>query len=662
MANNSMTRRQKEAVGLLSIGTFLEYFDLMLYVHLSVLLNELFFPETGPMIARLLEATAFCMTFAMRPIGGYIIGQIGDNIGRKNTVLITTFIMAGSCLAMAFLPTYKEIGIFATVMLILCRMLQGFSSLGEIMGAGIYLSETLKSPHKYIANGIMDMMSRLGGFFALGVGVLVLQSSFNWRYAFLIGAAIAVVGFTARVRLRETPDFANYKFRINVQKQLNKSSVIYEKLDKNALAGLFFGVMLVPFGFYISYMYFADFMKSNLGMTSEEVITHNFKFSIADAFILGFFAYLYKFIHPIKVIKASFVVLIVTLLFTPYYLNNIHDLGGENAIFALQIGIGQAGAINLLVWFKHFPISRRFTTVATTFGVSSALGVAIVSYGLIPLTKLFEYYAIWAVYLPVLVVFIWALRYLTKLEINAGSYYNYPYEDHDKPDTMLEDHRYANEDHLGDEYEPFKGSSEYSIKLLSRLDRLCIEMDKKVNIKAVKHAITFAKRWHDGQVRKIEDIPYYSHPLAVAEMVAERYLKTDVIVAAILHDVVEDSTCTVEEIEDKFNHRIAQIVDRLTKVSVDDGKEVRISLEQTMKRLYDAKDYETMFIKNCDREHNLQTIKGLNTEKQIKMAKETNLHLVGIVAYVAEKLRIHEGVYLENRIFKLASKVLRRVT
>ena len=183
-----LTRAQKEAVFLLSIGTLLEYFDLMLYIHLSTILNDLFFPKTDPMMAKILGATAFCMTFVLRPVGGYIIGRIGDTTGRKHTVLITTFLMAGSCLTMAMFPTYAEVGIWATVAILLCRMVQGFSSLGEAMGAGVYLAETLKSPYKYIANGLIDVQIRMGGMFALGVASLVLNSNFSWRYAFFIGA------------------------------------------------------------------------------------------------------------------------------------------------------------------------------------------------------------------------------------------------------------------------------------------------------------------------------------------------------------------------------------------------------------------------------------------------------------------------------------------
>lgn len=85
---NVFTKQQKEAVGLLSIGTFLEYFDLMLYVHMAVLLNELFFPKTDPFTASLLSAFSFCSTYLGRPFGALIFGYISDNIGRKVVVIV----------------------------------------------------------------------------------------------------------------------------------------------------------------------------------------------------------------------------------------------------------------------------------------------------------------------------------------------------------------------------------------------------------------------------------------------------------------------------------------------------------------------------------------------------------------------------------------------
>src|SRR5271166_4776705 len=94
---SDLNREQKTSIGLLQIGTFLEYFDLMLYIHMAVLLNELFFPQTDQYSASLLAAFAFSSTFIFRPIGALVFGWLGDHMGRKSTIILTTMIMCISC-------------------------------------------------------------------------------------------------------------------------------------------------------------------------------------------------------------------------------------------------------------------------------------------------------------------------------------------------------------------------------------------------------------------------------------------------------------------------------------------------------------------------------------------------------------------------------------
>jgi MHS family proline/betaine transporter-like MFS transporter len=122
-SKQTLTREQKETVFLLSIGTFLESFDLMLYVHMAVLLNKLFFPQGDKLVAEMFAIFTFCATFILRPIGGLLVGWIGDHIGRKNTIIITTFVMAFCCVTMASIGTYEKIGITASVVMIICRIL-----------------------------------------------------------------------------------------------------------------------------------------------------------------------------------------------------------------------------------------------------------------------------------------------------------------------------------------------------------------------------------------------------------------------------------------------------------------------------------------------------------------------------------------------------------
>ena len=511
MALKGITREQKWSVVILSFGTFLEYFDLMLYVHMSVLLNDMFFPQIDPTTKQLLTATTFCLTFLIRPIGGIIIGKIGDKFGRKSTITITTFVMATACLIMAFTPEYKDIGITATVMVIVARILQGFSSLGEVMGVELYLAETLKIPYRCMASSMIGIAAELGSLFALATTSIALSMGSNWRYAFVFGAFIAVIGVFARLRLRETPEFVDYKKRIIKKVKTNNQSpedikniqFNDKKVDKKAVLAFAFTEFHIPIALYVSYMYLGSFIESSLGMTPEQVIYQNLKvaiFAVVGAFTISC---LVKKIHPIKAAIIIALIFVVGLLFIPYWLDNISSLFSLFFVQCLVYSFcfSTYGTLDA-IQYKYFPISKRFTSIATTFGIANPLGYTVAAFGLIPLTHYFGYYALWVVFTPAVIGYLWALYYFRKLEIERGLYYDYPCEEPGKPDTILEDHRYDDESYLGDEYEPFKGRCEFSTALLNKIEELNKIMDRKVNINAVKHGITFAKKWHHNQVRK----------------------------------------------------------------------------------------------------------------------------------------------------------------
>ena len=129
----------------------------------------------------------------------------------------------------------------------------------------------------------------------------------------------------------------------------------------------------------------------------------------------------------------------------------------------------------------------------------------------------------------------------------------------------------------------------------------------------INKAIYFAKKYHDGQLRKSGE-PFYSHPLEVAYMVSDYLPKTNVIVASILHDVVEDTEVTVSMIVDNFSWRIAEMVDRLTRDRPDG---IKLSVATILNSSYQAKDKEVMLIKLFDRLHNIQTL-GVKTPEKTK--------------------------------------------
>lgn len=157
----------------------------------------------------------------------------------------------------------------------------------------------------------------------------------------------------------------------------------------------------------------------------------------------------------------------------------------------------------------------------------------------------------------------------------------------------------------------------YSTRLLEKLKLL--DTKNVLDFELINKAIYWAKKYHGDQKRKSGE-PYYSHPLEVAYMVSDYKLKTDVIAASILHDIIEDTEVTAGMILDNFSWRIAEMVDRLTRDRPDGSK---LSVEEILNSAYQLKDKEVLLIKLFDRFHNIQTIQFKSLKSQKNTALET---------------------------------------
>ena len=424
-----LNREQKEAVGLLSIGTFLEYFDLMLYVHMAVLLNELFFPKYDPHTASILSAMAFCSTFIFRPVGALIFGWIGDNIGRKSTVIITTMLMAVSCIVMANLPTYAQAGIIASWAITICRIVQGMSSMGEIIGAEIYLTETIKRPMQFPAVASVAIFSAVGTTAALAVASLVTSHGFNWRIAFWIGGLIAIVGAVARRKLRETPDFVDMKVKMKKAIELESGSegakkffkdpnnpMRKEKVKKMTSLSLFLIRCAWPVCFYIAYIHCSHILQKQFGYSAEQIIHQNFIVSVVELISFIILPYLSYYIYPLKILKAKTAIFVPFILICPYLLD--HATSGFH-ILLIQSFIMFFVLENMPatpIFYIYFPVFKRFTYVTFIYALSRAVMYVITSFGLIYLTKYFGNYGLLVIMIPITLGFIFGLYYFEKLE------------------------------------------------------------------------------------------------------------------------------------------------------------------------------------------------------------------------------------------------------
>jgi MFS transporter, MHS family, proline/betaine transporter len=434
MLFSDLKRDQKEAIGLLQIGTFLEYFDLMIYVHMAVVLNELFFPPSDPKTAAILTAFAFCSTYVLRPFGALIFGYVGDNFGRKPTVIITTTIMACCCLMMANLPTYAEIGITAAITVSVLRIMQGMSSMGEIMGAQIYITEILRPPIQYAAVCSVGLMASVGTMAALGVATLSTRIGLNWRLAFWFGVIIALVGLVARTKLRETPEYADAKIKMKraiastreaglekpAELLMSLKKIPEDKIKKDNFISFFFLCSLWPFVFYMAYIYFMPILKSNCGYSSEDILLHNFLISISQIVVIVGYAFLGYKIYPIFTAKISGLFFIGIILLLPIVIsgeNNYH-------IFLFQLALVSTVITGPIVpiMIKYFPIFKRFTAVTFGYALSRAAMYVIISFGLVYLTEWFGFYGVWFIAMPLIFFWFRSLSHFERLEKKYGEF------------------------------------------------------------------------------------------------------------------------------------------------------------------------------------------------------------------------------------------------
>lgn len=426
----SLDRKQKQAVALLSVGTLLEYFDLMLYLHMSVLLTELFYPATDFRSQQLIMAGTFSATYAARPLGALIFGYIGDNYGRKITIVITTTLMAGACLVMANLPTYQTIGIAASYLITICRTLQGLASMGELVGAQLYITEMTRPPVQYPAVGVMSICASLGGTLALTLTNFVLSQGLSWRVGFWVGAIVAIIGVIARLALRETPDFADAKRRVqraiiktNQDPQiLEANSIWQEKVENKTALSLFLIKCASPISFYLLFVYCISILQGQFGYNPAQVIKHQLLVTIIHTMGTLIATYISYRVYPLFILKLKLVMFFSLTVAFPYLMQII------TAPWQLQLlqctialfPIDNTPAISILL--SHLPVFKRFTYGSFAFGLSRSAMAVITAQALVHLTTYFGHYGLLLVTVPVSIAYWYGLQHFICLEKNLGHY------------------------------------------------------------------------------------------------------------------------------------------------------------------------------------------------------------------------------------------------
>jgi MFS family permease len=198
------------------IGSALEYYDFFIYATAAALIfPQIFFPQGDPTTAIVASLATYGVGYVARPIGGFVLGHLGDTHGRKQVLLVCMFLMGFSTMAVGLLPTYQQVGMLAPVLLVILRLIQGFAVAGEISGASSMILEHAPFGRRGFFASFTLQGVQAGQILAAAVFLPLARympadafNSWGWRIPFLLSFVVLIAGYIIRREVEETPAFA----------------------------------------------------------------------------------------------------------------------------------------------------------------------------------------------------------------------------------------------------------------------------------------------------------------------------------------------------------------------------------------------------------------------------------------------------------------------
>ncbi|WJM94497.1 MFS transporter [Pseudomonas defluvii] len=363
------------------MGNFVEWFDYAAYGYLATVIAATFFPQTDKATGLLATFAVFALSFIVRPLGGLVWGHFGDKYGRRNALSYSILIMSISTFCIGVLPTYGHIGLWAPALLLLIRLVQGFSASGEYAGASAFLAEYAPQGKRGLYTSIVPASTAAGLLFgaAFVAGLHGLLSSedmqsWGWRVPFLLAAPFGLVGRYIRMSLQDTPKFLEMEQRLE-NKECATPAPIRELLTvhrRSVIIGI--GVTcLNAVAFYLLLSYMPTYLSTEMGMSESDSFiasTVSLATYIGLIFLMGKLSDFFG--RKTMLVMASVLFLLLT-----FPLFGMLDHQPLVVILMIQIIFGAMLAMNdgTLPSFlaEIFPTRVRFSGFAFSFNIANAL-------------------------------------------------------------------------------------------------------------------------------------------------------------------------------------------------------------------------------------------------------------------------------------------------
>lgn len=363
-----------------SVGQFIEFYDFALYGISAVVLSQVFFPDGDQVTALLALFATYGVAFFIRPLGGLFFGALGDRIGRRNVLVATLLTIGAATTAIGLLPGYQSIGIWATVLLVLMRLLQGFSAGGESVGAPSFVFEHAPVRRRGMFVNITLAATALPSVFAATL-FLVLSASMSdetfvawgWRIPFLLALPLAFIGLIIRAKTEESPVFKEIVEEKSAVAE--QATPVRDAFRNNWLKMIQVVIImgLTAMGFYFLSGYFVSYVETVGGLSRNQSLLLNGIAMFAYTILLPVFGGVSDRFGRKPMMIAGTIALSV-LAVPAFMLVTSGSMGlaliGQ-LIFVLAITIYGGGCYTFFV--EVFEPKTRFTSAAFSYNVGYAV-------------------------------------------------------------------------------------------------------------------------------------------------------------------------------------------------------------------------------------------------------------------------------------------------
>lgn len=378
-------RFAKRAARASLMGTAIEYYEFGAYGYLAALFAPLFFPSGDPTISLLSALAVFGTSFLIRPLGGIVLGHVGDRVGRKSILILTIAGMGIATAAIGLLPTHATLGLAAPLLLLLCRLAQGFFAGGEASGATAYVSESAPPGRRGYYTAFVPAGAALGGGSAAivaGVTSLLLSSEdmqqYGWRIPFLVSVPLVVVAFLIRRKLEETPQFQKLKASDQVERSPLFEILRYHYKACLKLIGLGFGMTV---GYWVGIVYMGIYMGQYLGYNQTFVLFATASMGIVAGLLTplgGLFSDRFGRKRTLLIGFVGYAVLVFPVMFI---LNQHVNMAlAAIVLLGLTLPFPFCQSAAYAVYAEVFPTRNRYTGVALSLNIATILGAGLSPY------------------------------------------------------------------------------------------------------------------------------------------------------------------------------------------------------------------------------------------------------------------------------------------